>query len=168
MACQISQLASTSIKTLEDNASIQEAAAFMSEKDLGSVVVTHNGDVVGLFTERDLVRRVIGPGKDPKTLRLGDVCSRKLISIHEDVSCEKAVQTMHYNKCRRLLVYRGDTLRGIVTMSQIAATMARDKSKANFLLNVVGGMTLMVTLLVIGFILYQLPQMARIAMAVIK
>lgn len=168
MACRISGLIHTAIKSLEDTCNVQEAAAFMAANNLGSIVVTSGGQVAGLFTERDLIQRVIGPGHDPGTVALGDVCSRKLISVHEDVSCEKAIKTMNNHHCRRLLVYRGDTLKGMVTMPAIADAMADRKGKANLLLNAVGGATLLVTLLVIGFGLYQLPQMARIAMAVIK
>lgn len=168
MACRISKLILTSIKTLEDATNVQEAAAFMAAHDLGSVVVTSRGQVVGLFTERDLIRRVIGPDKDPTALTLGEVCSRELISVDENASCEKAVKTMNYNKCRRLLVYRGETLRGLVTMPRIAEAMAHKEGKANIVLNVIGGVTVLVTFLVIAFGLYQLPQMARIAMAVIQ
>jgi CBS domain-containing protein len=53
----------------------------MADRDLGSVLVASNGKVIGVFTEKDLVKRVIAPGKDPKTLTLSDVCSRSLISV---------------------------------------------------------------------------------------
>lgn len=166
MACRINKLINSSVETLEDSVDIQEAAAFMANKDVESVLVTSNGKVTGLFTEKDLVKRVIGPGKDPKSLTLGDVCSRKLISVHEDISCENAIKTMHFNQCRRLLVYRGDTFKGLVTMPGIASAMANKNGRANVLINVFGGVTMLVTFIVIAMGLYQLPQMARIAMAV--
>lgn len=165
MVCRINKLIHTSVETLEDTVYIQKAAVFMAEKDLESVLVTRNGEVIGLFTEKDLVKRVIGAGKDPRTLTLGDVCSRRLISVHEDISCENAIKTMHSNRCRRLLVYRGDTLRGLVTLPGIAQAMANKEGRTNVLLNVVGGVTVLITFIVIGFALYQLPQMARIAIA---
>lgn len=168
MVCRINKLIHTSYETLEDNVDIQEAAAFMADKDLESVLVTSNGKVIGLFTEKDLVKRVVGPGKDPKAVTLSDVCSRKLISVHEDISCEKAIKTMHFNQCRRLLVYRGETLKGLVTMPGIARAMANKGGRANVLINVFGGVTMLVTFVVIGLGLYQLPQMARIAMAVFE
>ena len=75
---------------------------------------------------------------------------------------------MNFNHCRRLLVYRGETLKGLVTMPGIARAMASRNNSANALINVFGGVTLLVTFIVIGFGLYQLPQMARIAMAVFE
>jgi predicted transcriptional regulator len=168
MVCRISKLIHTPVETLEDTVNVQEAAAFMAEKDLESVLVTRNGKVIGLFTEKDMIKRVIGPGKDPKALTLSTVCSRKLISVHEDISCENAVKTMRSNHCRRLLVYHGDTMKGLVTLPGIAQAMANRKDNTNALLNVMGGVTMLIALTVIGFGLYQLPEMARIAMAVIE
>jgi predicted transcriptional regulator len=168
MACRINKLINTTFETLEADVDVQSAAAFMADRDLESVLVSSHGKVIGLFTEKDLVKRVIGPGKDPKSLPLGDVCTRRLISVHEDISCEKAVKTMNSNQCRRLLVYRGDTLKGLVTMPGIARAMASKNSRANALINVFGGVTMLATFVVIGLGLYQLPQMARIAMAVFE
>jgi len=168
MACRINKLINSSVETLEDSVDIQEAAAFMADKDLDSVLVTSHGKVVGLFTEKDLVKRVVGPGKNLKSTTLGDVCSRKLISVHEDISCENAVKTMRFHHCRRLLVYRGDTFKGLVTMPGIASAMASKNASANILINVFGGVTMLVTFIVIAMGLYQLPQMARIAMAVFE
>jgi CBS domain-containing protein len=164
MNCRIRKLVNRQVECLQDSLTVQEAAAFMARHDLGSVLVTHQAQVVGLFTEKDLIKRVIGLGKDPGVLTLGEVCSRKLISVHEDTSCEKAIQTMRYNNCRRLLVYRGDTLRGVVTLPLVAEAMARQGQRSNILLNIVGGMTLFVTFMVIGFGLYKLPEMLRFAM----
>lgn len=168
MACRINKLINTTFETLEADVDVQRAATFMADRDMESVLVTSHGKVIGLFTEKDLVKRVIGPGKDPKSLALGDVCTRRLISVHEDISCEKAVKTMNFNQCRRLLVYRGDTLKGLVTMPGIARAMASKNSRANALINVFGGVTMLATFVVIGLGLYQLPQMARIAMAVFE
>jgi len=168
MACRINKLKYHPIETLEENISVQQAAAFMAERDLESVVVTRKGRVVGLFTEKDLVRRVIGPGGNPGSVTLGEVCTRRLISLHEDDSCESAIKTMRSNQCRRLLVYRGETLKGLVTMPAIAEALANNSTRSNVLLNAVGATTLLVTISVLVLGLYQLPDMARIAMAVMK
>jgi signal-transduction protein with cAMP-binding, CBS, and nucleotidyltransferase domain len=168
MACRISALKYHPIETLEEHIDVHEAVAFMAEREMESVLVTNKGRVAGLFTEQDLVRRVIGLDKDPKTVTLGSVCSHKLISVHEDASCENAIKTMRSNQCQRLLVYRGETLKGLVSMPAIAVAIANNTTKSNALLNVVGGTTLLVTLAVIGLGLYQLPEMVRLAMAVME
>ncbi len=168
MGCGINKLAHTPIQSLEQGIDIQRAAEFMSKHDLGSVVVTHEGRVVGLFTEKDLIRRVVGAGREPRNVTLGEVCSRNLISINDDASCETAIKSMRANRCRRLLMYRGDTFLGIVTLQSVAQELADNRSRQNSVVNVVGGVTLVAALALIALWLYQLPDMARLAMQVMK
>ncbi|MGB5298686.1 MAG: CBS domain-containing protein [Thiogranum sp.] len=168
MACRIDKLVNTPTESLEDSVDVQEAVAFMARRDLGSVVVNQSGRVIGLFTEKDLIKRVVGPGKNPKSVTLGEVCTRDLVSVSDDVSCETAIKTMRSNQCRRLLVYRQNKFLGLVTLPEIAQTLAEQRSSKNALVNVAGGVTLMVMLAVIGLGLYQLPDMARLAMSIMK
>ncbi len=168
MACRIDKLVNTPTESLEDSVDVQEAVAFMARRDLGSVVVNQSGRVIGLFTEKDLIKRVVGPGKNPKSVTLGEVCTRDLVSVSDDVSCETAIKTMRSNQCRRLFVYRQNKFLGLVTLPEIAQTLAEQRSSKNALVNVAGGVTLMVMLAVIGLGLYQLPDMARLAMSIMK
>jgi signal-transduction protein with cAMP-binding, CBS, and nucleotidyltransferase domain len=168
MACRIDKLINTATESLEDSVDVQEAVAFMARRDLGSVVVNRSGQVIGLFTEKDLIKRVIGPGKNPKTVTLGEVCTRDLVSVSNDVSCKTAIKTMRSNYCRRLLVYQKNKFLGLVTLPEVAQTLAEQRSSKNALVNVAGGVTLLVTLAVIGLGLYQLPDMARLAMTIMK
>ena len=168
MGCRINKLAHTPIESLEQGVDIQQAAEFMSKHDLGSVLVTNQGRVVGLFTEKDLIRRVVGAGREPKNVTLGDVCSRNLISISDDASCETAINSMRANRCRRLLLYRDDAFLGIVTLQSVAQELADHRSRKNTLVNLVGGVTLAAALALIALWLYQLPEMARLAMQVMQ
>jgi len=168
MACEISQLAHTPIESLEQDVDIQQAAEFMAKRDIGSVVVTDAGNVVGLFTERDLIKRVVGAGRNPREVTLGAVCSRNLIAINDDETCETAIKTMHTNRCRRLLLYRGDQFLGIVTLQSVAQALADHRTRSNAVVNLVGGMTLVAALCLIALWVYQLPDMARLAMQVMK
>jgi hypothetical protein len=75
---------------------------------------------------------------------------------------------MRSNQCRRLLVHQRDNFLGLVTLPEIAQKLAEQRSRKNVVVNVAGGVTLLVTLAVIGLGLYQLPEMARLAMTVMK
>lgn len=168
MACEIGKLAHTPIESLEQDIDIQQTAEFMARRDIGSVVVTEAGNVIGLFTEKDLIRRVVGAGRNPREVTLGEVCSRNLISINDDESCETAIKTMHANHCRRLLLYRGHQFVGILTLQSVARELADHRSRNNVVVNLVGGMTLVAALCLIALWLYQLPDMARLAMQIMK
>ncbi|MET0004881.1 MAG: CBS domain-containing protein [Candidatus Thiodiazotropha sp.] len=168
MACNLSKFITESVASLDSSTNIQTAAAYMAEHGLGSLVVTENGEVIGLFTERDLLTRVVGAGKDPYALNLGEVCTRNLISVSSDSSCAYAIKLMRRNRCRRLLVYRHDNLQGLVNMSEVAHALADHNSSKNILVNLVGGITLVVVLVVIGMLISHIPDMMQLADRTLK
>lgn len=135
----------------------------MARRNDGSLIITHEGHVVGLFTERDLLRRVVGEGKDPKTMRVGDVCTRNLVSIAHDCSCMEAIRKMEANRCRRLIVLRGSEFSGLLSLQNVANAMAETSSRKDLLVNVVGAITLFVAVSVIGILIYQLPDVLQFA-----
>ena len=166
--CRVSELAHRPIASLGCDVDIQRAAEFMARREQDSVVVTEAGRVVGLFTEKDLVTRVVAAGRDPRSVTLGEVCSRSLVSIDDEASCETAIRLMRANRCRRLLLYRKDAFLGLVTLQAVAQQLADHRSRSNFVVNLVGGATLVAALTVIFLWIYQLPEMARLALQVMK
>ena len=168
MACRIDKLVVETISSLECDTDVQTAAAYMSERDLGSLVVTDAGRVVGLFTERDLLKRVVGAGKDPAALKLGEVCTRNLVSIAHDSHCGDAIRLMRVNRCRRLLVYRNDRLLGLVKMHDLADALADHGGGKNLLVNLVGGLTLAVVLAVIGMLISHMSDVMQLADQTLK
>ncbi|MBT3048995.1 MAG: CBS domain-containing protein [gamma proteobacterium symbiont of Ctena orbiculata] len=168
MACSLGNLIKESVVSLDSDTDIQTAAAYMTEREVGSLAVTENGEVIGLFTERDLLTRVVGAGRHPNALKLGDVCSRNLISVSSDSTCTYAIKLMRRNRCRRLLVYRNDKLQGLIGMPEVAHALADHSSGKNILVNVVGGITLVVVLAVIGMLISHIPDMMQLADRTLK
>jgi signal-transduction protein with cAMP-binding, CBS, and nucleotidyltransferase domain len=163
MACRIDKLVAESVASLPAETDVQSAAVYMAKNDLGSLVVTESDRVTGLFTERDLLTRVVGAGKDTAALKLGDVCTRNLISVSHDSSCSYAIKLMRTNRCRRLLVYRKDQLQGLVNLQDVANALADHSGGKNLLINLVGGITLAVVLAVIGMLISHIPDMLALA-----
>ena len=119
--------------------------------------------MIGLFTERDLLTRVIGAGKEPREYTLRDVCTRNLISVSHNSTCQDAIRLMQTHNCRRLLVYRQDSLHGLVNISNVAHALAEHRRFKNLAVNLVGGLTLTVVLAVIVMLIAILPDMLDIA-----
>lgn len=163
MACKIDSLVREAVASLDEGASVQQAAELMAERNQGSLVVTREGRVIGLFTERDLLRRVIGPGLQPRDLRLNEVCTHDLVSAPHDSSCRDAIEKMHKNLCRRLLVYRGQRFIGLVSLTDLAHAMASKGGRKDLLVNAVGAITVAVAMFVIALLLFQLPDMLQFA-----
>ena len=163
MTCKISELITETVASLDAASNIQEAAWFMAKHDLGSILVSEAGKIVGLFTERDLLTRVIGARKDPRDHTLGEMCTRNLISISHDSSCQDAIRLMQVNNCRRLLVYRQDSLQGVINISSMAQKLAEHRKLKNTAINLIGGLTLTVVLAVIAMLIAILPDMLNMA-----
>ena len=163
MTCKVEGLVIQTVSSLDSATHISEAANYMANNDLGSILVTEAGKVIGLFTERDLLTRVVGVEKDPREHTLGEVCSRSLISISHDSNCQNALRLMQKNNCRRLLVYQSDNLRGLVNISDIAHALAEQRRLKNTAVNLVGGLTLTVVVAVIAMLIAILPDMLILA-----
>jgi signal-transduction protein with cAMP-binding, CBS, and nucleotidyltransferase domain len=159
MSCKIEQLIREEIPSLEEEASVDDAARLMATRNVGSCVVTRHGAVVGLFTERDLLTRVVADGRDPSVLTLGEVCSRHLVSVAHNSTCQEAVTAMQSHRCQRLFVYRGERFLGLVKLSDLAYAMASRGTQTNLLVNVLGIATFALAVGVIAALLFELPSL---------
>jgi CBS domain-containing protein len=75
--------------------SVAAAAQRMSEHRIGALLVVDEGDLVGIFTERDVVKRVVAVGKDPRVTPIGDVCSKDVATVSEEAdpaTCAKLIR----------------------------------------------------------------------------
>jgi len=164
MACRIEHFVRESVASLEEDNTVQQAVELMADQNVGSLVVTRKGKVVGLFTERDLVKRVVGPGKPPGTLTIKEVATTTcLITVAHDTSCEEAINKMRSNSCRRLLVYRGDRFMGLVNLPNLAFALAESSSGRNVLANIFVGIAVVVAISVIIMLILLFPDMLNVA-----
>jgi CBS domain-containing protein len=115
------------VATLDGHHSVLEAVRLMNEKYIGSVVVTHNGAVQGIFTERDLMLRVVGERRDPASTPIATVIPGDLITVSPEDSCEHCLEIMREHGCRHLLVHAGSEFIGIVSLRDIVRLMLEEK-----------------------------------------
>ncbi len=105
--------------TVPQSASVGEAARFMKEREVGSLLVTNGERTVGVVTERDLVVRVLAENKDPEAVKVASVMSSPIMTIEPDANIVDAIRKMSRLNIRRLVVMeKGKTL-GIVTERDI-------------------------------------------------
>ena len=161
MSCKVEELVREEVPSLEEATTVQEAARLMTTRNVGSCVVTRDGEVVGLFTERDLLTRVVAEGRDPSALSLGEVCSHDLVRVDHDISCREAVMKMQARLCQRVLVYRGQRLLGLLKLPDLAYAMASRNRRKDVVLNAIGAVTLAVAVGVIAMLLLQLPELVN-------
>ena len=100
-------------------ASVSEAAHMMARAHIGAVVVLDEGRLIGIFTERDLLNRVIVTGMEPKETKIVEVMTRNVAVARADDSCTKCLEMMQKVGCRHLPIVEGDRLIGIISMRDL-------------------------------------------------
>jgi CBS domain-containing protein len=100
---------------LPSSATVREAAICMSDRQVGAVLVTRDGALEGIFTERDLLHRVVAPGRDPNGTRLIEVMTKNPDTIEADDYAIEALSRMSERGYRHLPVLDQGRLVGIVS-----------------------------------------------------
>jgi len=111
--------------TLEPSAFVFEAAKQMREKKIGSIIVVQKGKVLGIVTERDLVRRVLAENRDPRTVQIHDIMTTPVVTITSNEDIIDAAQLMKAKGIRRLVIIDDGKLIGIITTDDLARNMKR-------------------------------------------
>jgi len=101
--------------TLPETSTVREAAREMRDRRVGCVLITGDGRLEGIFTERDLVGRVVAEGRDPDGTRLAEVMTKGPDTIGPAATAIDALRRMQDGGYRHLPVVEGDKLLGIVS-----------------------------------------------------
>ena len=117
-------------------ATVLEAALLMNEHKIGALVVMEAGRLVGIFTERDVLRRVVGEARDPAATRVANVMSAEVLCCSLETSLEEAGGVMKNRRIRHLPVVDGDgRLLGLVSIGDLNAQQAHAQEQHIHLLN---------------------------------
>ncbi len=98
---------------------VQHAAQLMNERKIGGLVVTEGGKMVGIFTERDVLRRVVAEPRDPATTVLRDVMTTPVASCRSETTLEECVGVMTRKRIRHLPVVDDESVCGLITSSDL-------------------------------------------------
>lgn len=99
---------------------IVDASMKMASLDISSLLIKTGDEYVGVFTDRDVMKRVVAEGLDPNTTLVREIMSSPLITISEDADIEEAAKRMRGGKIRRLIVKNEVGVVGIISESDIA------------------------------------------------
>ena len=118
--------ASEELISIAASASVADAVAVMSQHEVGAVlIVTEDGLVGGIFTERDLLMRVVAAGRDPKTTPISLVMTRDVQFVSPGTTVEAALSLMYVQHHRHMLVIDGPKVYGLVSMRDLVHRLVR-------------------------------------------
>lgn len=104
--------------------SVSEVARMMKTEDIGPMLIVDNEQsktLVGIVTDRDIVVKSIADGQDPRNTQVGDVMSKKLVTVHPDDDVEVAMKAMAQFQLRRIpVVSENMQLVGIISQADVA------------------------------------------------
>jgi len=112
-------LADRNMFHVEQHLTVAEVARTMASLNVGAILVLERGELRGIFSERDLMTRVVVPGRDVMATRVEEVMTPSPVTIQESASTEEAMERMRRHKCRHLPVLCGAEVVGMVSMRDL-------------------------------------------------
>lgn len=119
------------VVAVRPSASLVEAAQLMRAQDVGDVLVTDEGLLVGVLTDRDIMLRAVAEGADPLTVSARAVCTPDPVVIGPDDAVSTAVTLMREHAVHRLPVVEHGAPVGIVSLGDLAVSRDPDSALAD-------------------------------------
>lgn len=109
-------------------ATVGEAAATMARHNVGAILIMEfSGDLLGIFTERDLLKRVVVEGRLPDETPISDVMSRDVVMVTQDTPVSDVLTLMNERHCRHIPVAAGSRLLGVVSLRDLLRYMNKER-----------------------------------------
>ena len=110
---------SSSVYFVNEADSVSSAISLMNRAKIGSVMVLHDHQYSGIFTERDVLTRVLAEKLDPDITVVRDVMTRDYVSIDENYTLEETIRLMTQSRVRHLPVFHKTLLIGMVSIGDV-------------------------------------------------
>ena len=113
--------------TLDVSASAREAGERLSDPAVRAVLVSADGNLIGVITRKTLVKEVVATGRDPKSTRVGEIAEPPLYTIDAAVSLEEAFRELEEHDLERVPVVEQGRLVGVLSRSVLQRRLAEDE-----------------------------------------
>ena len=112
------------VQTVAPNETVSDAVRHMNEKKIGCVVVLEGGAIAGIFTERDVLTRVVGESRDPKATLVSAVMTREIQTITPENTLGEVMDIFTRKRCRHLPVLVAGAMRGLISIGDVSRWLA--------------------------------------------
>ena len=123
------------LQFVQDGATVYEAACFMSEKKIGAVPVLSGDRLVGVFSERDLMTRVVCAGRDARATTIREVMTADLVVADPDDTHDECIAKMAARGCRHLPVVQQGRLLSFLSLRDLLRVDLEEKTEALAMMN---------------------------------
>jgi CBS domain-containing protein len=131
------------VRTVPSSVTVAEAVQEMNRHKIGSILVMNGPDLAGIFTERDVLSRVVGANLDPKTTPITKVMSGNVLTIAPETTVQQVMDLFTERRCRHLPVVRDGRLTGLISIGDVSRWVANiHRAEAESLRSyIAGGLT---------------------------
>lgn len=115
--------------TINPQMTVLEAAEFMAAKRIGAAPVVEGNRLIGIFSERDLMTRVVVAGRAPAETRIAEVMTCEVVTCHPGEDHAEAMRRMQQARCRHLPVIEDGQLLGFVSLRDLLQNEIEEKNE---------------------------------------
>ncbi len=123
----VSQLMKRNLVSVQPSTSVADAAKVMRDRQIGSVFVKLQSRIVGIVTEPDIVRKVVGADLAPDTLSVETIMSAPVVGIDERRPITEAADLMEQHQTRHLAVLKAGVIVGVVSVRDLLHPVSIDE-----------------------------------------
>lgn len=117
------------VKTVSPNMTIKDAIGNMTKYHIGCLIITENDKIVGILTERDVLREMLTFDMIMKDVSVKDVMTKRIITVEENKNIEEAAELMSKHGIKKLPVVKAGKLVGIITATDMITNLSRLEKK---------------------------------------
>lgn len=117
----------SSLLTVRPTATVASAVDLLNSNKIGSVLVMDGDRLVGIFTERDVLRRVVGGRMDPEKTTISQVMTRELVVMKPSSTVEDAMSVISERRVRHLPVVEGGKVLGVISQGDLNHWLIRNR-----------------------------------------
>ena len=117
------------VLSIAHDSTVQEAAQYMRVSNVGSLLIQEYDKYVGIVTETDLTRKVVGGGLNPESTPISQIMTQPVQSMDRFLPIEEANNFMHKNKIRHLAITEDEKIVGMLSIKDLVAYYAKSSFK---------------------------------------
>jgi CBS domain-containing protein len=116
--------------TVTSTDNVLKALEIMAEANISAVMVTDNGKIIGIFTERDYTRKCELKGLSAKDALVRDLMTEQMVTVKPETSIDQCMELMQQYKIRHLPVIEDDVMVGMVSMRDVVEVLLSERESA--------------------------------------
>lgn len=115
---------SRALHAVPTSVTVLEAVQKMNQHKVGAILVMDGGKLAGIFTERDVMTRVIAASRDPRSTPIAEVMSANVLTVAPETTVQEVMDIFAEKRCRHLPVIQGEELVGLISIGDVSRWVA--------------------------------------------